>query len=502
MDATQHDDHFQDLIENSYDLICTHDAQGKLLYINAAAERALGYERESLVGRNLQDLLVPEVRHLFPIYLAELREHGNAHGVMRMNSASGEVREWEYHNSERRLDNGTRIVRGIAHDVTEQLKAARALRASEQRFRALFEQAAVGVAYIDTPSSSILAANHKCARILGYVPEELLGMSFRSFVHPQDVAAHQRLMAQMEQGEVPDFEIEQRLLKKGGGDVWVALSVSPLLKIGTPADKHMVVVQEITRRKLAEEQRAELEAQLRQAQKMEAIGTLAGGIAHDFNNLLLTMVCNLELAREDTGPDHPAATSLDQISVAATRASQLVRQILAFSRKQPSLREVVSLAPLIQDAARLLRASLPAAIELHLELTRDMNVLADSTQLHQVLMNLCTNAWQAITTGRGKITITLDEGAKPPHPNATPYARIRVSDTGDGMDSRTLERAFEPFFTTKEVGRGSGLGLSVVHGIIKSHGGSITVTSTPGYGATFEILLPAAGPVSGISTGG
>jgi PAS domain S-box-containing protein len=492
MDAVQHDNPYQDLIENSYDLICTHDVRGKLLYINAAAERALGYERETLVGRNLQDLLVPEVRHLFPAYLAELRENGTAHGVMRMNSVNGDVREWEYHNSERRLEDGTRIVRGIAHDVTEQLKAARGLRASEQRFRALFEQAAVGVAYIDTPTGRILAANRKCASVVGYEADALLGMNFDDLVHPQDLAGHRKRMTQMARGEVPDFEIEQRLLNQNDAEVWVALCVSPLLKTGGPSDKHMVVVQEITRRKLAEEQRAELEAQLRQAQKMEAIGTLAGGIAHDFNNLLLTMVCNLELAREDTGPDHPAATSLDQIAVAAMRASQLVRQILAFSRKQPSLRTVVPLAPLIEDAAQLLRASLPAAIELDLHLNPALNVLADSTQVHQVLMNLCTNAWQAITVGRGRITVTLDEGDAPPHPNGTPFARIRVTDTGDGMDARTLERIFEPFFTTKEVGRGSGLGLSVVHGIVKSHGGSITATSEPGYGATFEVLLPVA----------
>ncbi len=621
------DDSYRDLVENSYDLICTHDVDGRILSVNAAAERALGYPREALVGRYLQNLLVPDAKHLFPAYLAEILEKGSSHGIMRMSAANGEVREWEYHNSERRLDDGRRLVRGLAHDVTERMKATRDLRASEQRFRALFEQAAVGVAYIDTHTGRLLAVNQKCAQILRYAPEEMLALDFATLLHPEDLAAHRDSMAQLAKGEVPEFVVEQRLLCKDGADVWVALAVSPLSTAGTPSSRHMAVVQDISQRKLAEralsekerllsqsqriarigsfsvecssktvtwteesyrlhgqspgsfvpstdslmkllhpddrammhmwfgsilaeedpgpidfrvvlpdgsirylrgqgetvasqgnaprrligtvqditerkqaeEQRAILEAQLRQAQKMEAIGALAGGIAHDFNNLLTTMVCNIELARQDVEPRHPVVMSLDAIAAAARRATELIRQILAFSRKQPSRRSVILLSPIIADAAQLLRASLPAAVAIDLELDKESPpVLADPTQIHQVVMNLCTNAWQAISDSHGRISVLLDAFEVAPnataHAGAPPgrYARIRVRDTGDGMDGITLERVFEPFFTTKELGRGSGLGLSVAHGIVKNHGGTITALSRKGEGATFEVLLPAA----------
>ena len=492
-------DRYRDLVENSYDLICTHDEQGILLSVNAAAERALGYSRTDFLGRSMQELLVPETRHLFPAYLAEILEKGSAHGVMRMRAANGDVREWEYHNSERRLEDGRRIIRGLAHDVTEQLKAARELRASEQRFRALFEQAAVGVAYIDTHTGRLLEVNTKCAEILGYEHQDLLTQSFATLIHPLDLPRYEQLMAELAKEEVPEFVVELRLLGKERADVWVALSVSPVSRVGSRSPKHMVVVQDIGQRKIAERQRAILEAQLRQAQKMEAIGTLAGGIAHDFNNLLTTMVGNIELARLDVGPEHAAVVSLDAVAAAARRATELVRQILAFSRKQPSQRSVIALAPVIADSTRLLRASLPAAIEIDLHLEGEAPlVLADATQIHQVVMNLCTNAWQAIPGGRGHIDITLDAvdieatASAPGGPAIGRYARITVRDTGEGMNASTLERIFEPFFTTKAAGRGSGLGLSVAHGIVKDHGGTITARSQQGEGATFEVLLPAA----------
>ncbi|MEJ0035674.1 MAG: PAS domain S-box protein [Gammaproteobacteria bacterium] len=484
-------DRYRDLVENSYDLICTHDVDGTLLSVNAAAEKALGYPRDALVGRQLQDLLVPDTRHLFSTYLAEILDKGSAHGVMRMRAASGDVREWEYHNSERRLDDGRHIIRGLAHDVTEQLRAVRELRASEQRFRALFEQAAVGVAYIDTPTGKLLEVNHKCAQILGYAHEELVTLSFEQLIHPGDLVRYEQRMAQLAQGAVSEFVLELRLLGHEGAEVWVALSVSPLLRDGARSSKHIAVVQDIGERKVAEKQRAILEAQLRQAQKMEAIGTLAGGIAHDFNNLLTTMTANVEVARLDVEPTHSVVASLDAIAAATRRATDLVRQILTFSRKQSSLRSVTALAPVIADSVRLLRASLPAAvsIEFHVEDNAPL-VMADPTQIHQVVMNLCTNAWQAIRGERGRIDVTLD--AFDAGPAAGRFARIRVRDTGEGMDARTLERIFEPFFTTKTAGRGSGLGLSVAHGIVKEHGGTIMARSRAGEGATFEVLIPAA----------
>jgi PAS domain S-box-containing protein len=239
-----------------------------------------------------------------------------------------------------------------------------------------------------------------------------------------------------------------------------------------------------------------LEAQLKQAQKMEAIGTLAGGIAHDFNNILGAILGNVELARTTVGPGHPVLEELAEIAQAGRRATGLIKQILAFSRRRESTKRVVRLGDVIREVTGLLRSTMSANVELVIS-TREgtPNILADATQIHQILLNLCTNAWQALEGKPGRIQILVDRavvdvaasggGAAPGR-----YARLVVTDDGRGMDDATMERIFDPFFTTKEPGVGTGLGLSVVHGIVKDHNGTISVTSAPGAGASFVILFP------------
>jgi len=256
---------------------------------------------------------------------------------------------------------------------------------------------------------------------------------------------------------------------------------------------------DVTERKQAEEQREALEAQLRRAQKMDAVGTLAGGIAHDFNNILSAIVGNVELARQDVGTGHPALESLDEIRKASRRAKDLVNRILAFSREQPQPQHAIALSPVVEEAVKLLRATLPAGIELAVSLAADTpEVLADPTQIHQVIVNLGANAWQAMEQGKpGRIEIRVEgiavgdaaarRGLQPGR-----YAHLSVQDSGHGMDAATQERIFEPFFTTKDVGSGTGLGLSVVHGIVEGHKGAILVESEPGHGTTFHLYFPAA----------
>ena len=247
-------------------------------------------------------------------------------------------------------------------------------------------------------------------------------------------------------------------------------------------------------------ERQQLEEQLRQSQKMEAIGQLAGGIAHDFNNILAAISGNTELALEDTASDHPAREFLEEIRNSSARAKRLVQQILAFSRRQPLDRRVISLEPIIEESTDLLRASLPASVGLDMEVDAGVPpVLADATQMHQVLVNLCTNAWHALEGQSGRIVVRLKSvaltadsvkplvGLRPGH-----FVYLSVSDTGIGMDAATRARIFEPFFTTKEPGKGPGLGLSVVHGIVQGHDGAIVVRSQPGEGTVFEIYFPAA----------
>jgi PAS domain S-box-containing protein len=238
-----------------------------------------------------------------------------------------------------------------------------------------------------------------------------------------------------------------------------------------------------------------LEAQLRQAQKMEAIGTLAGGIAHDFNNIISAILSNLDLARLEVGVGHPAHEMLDEIAGAGHRAVALVRQILTLGRERESTKRIIRLRDVVREAMALLRSTIPAQVELATEIDEGTpNVSADPTQVHQIIMNLCTNAWQATGGRPGRIVVELGGSVTAATDGAARrrWARLRVSDDGHGMNAATVDQIFDPFFTTKAPGEGTGLGLSVVHGLVKDHGGSIRVESTPGRGSTFEILLPAA----------
>jgi len=260
------------------------------------------------------------------------------------------------------------------------------------------------------------------------------------------------------------------------------------------------VMMDISARKQEGAARALLEAQLRQAQKMEALGTLAGGIAHDFNNLLSTIAGNAQLASDDAHAGRIAHDSISEILRAAQRAKDLVQRILAFSRPQEQRLAPVQLGPVLVEAVRLLRSTLPAGVELSfLDTSQLPDVRADGSQIHQVVMNLVTNAWHALEGRAGRIAIsaelkTLDMPlviATPPL-NAGEYVRISVIDDGKGMDETTAARIFEPFYTTKAPGQGTGLGLAVVHGIVRSHGGGIVVTSEPGCGSRFDVYLPVS----------
>jgi nitrogen-specific signal transduction histidine kinase len=261
-----------------------------------------------------------------------------------------------------------------------------------------------------------------------------------------------------------------------------------------------VILRDLTETSQAEEARAHLEMQLRQAQKMEAIGTLAGGIAHDFNNILGAVLGNAELALSTMAAENAARPFVQQILKSADRASSLVRQILAFSRPHDQQRRPLRLDGVIREAVQLLRSTLPTSIVITTDIeSATPTVLADSGQVHQVLMNLCTNAGHAIGERPGRLRIALNAvdldaaaAAAIPELGAGRFAVLSVSDDGIGMDRETLLRIFEPFFTTKEPGVGTGLGLSVAHGIMRAHEGSIRVETERGRGTTFHLYFPAS----------
>jgi two-component system, cell cycle sensor histidine kinase and response regulator CckA len=278
----------------------------------------------------------------------------------------------------------------------------------------------------------------------------------------------------------------------------VAVEVSVSFEGHPEGDTTTIFARDLRARKKMEAHRIALESQLRESQKMQAVGTMAGGIAHDFNNIISAILGNVDLARQDAGPNSPALVSLSEIDKAARRARDLVRQILTFSRNESPKRTPIQLADVVQETARLLKVSLPPTVELRLNIAPNAPyVLADATQVEQALLNLGTNAMHAIGSAHGTISLAL--GFHQDTSNAERRTGVRgqhvwlaVSDTGSGIDAETLERVFEPFFTTKPVGQGTGLGLAVVHGVMRTHMGTVDVQSTPGQGTTFTLYFPIA----------
>jgi len=381
------------------------------------------------------------------------------------------------------------------------LRVQRARRQAEEMLRKLstaVEQSPVSVIITDA-RGAIEYANPKFTGVTGYRLEEVLGRNPRILQSGEmSPETYRRLWETIAAGH--DWQGEFHNRKKSGELFWEHASISPI-RDEMGAITHFVAVKEdITARKRMEEETRALEAQLRQAQKMETIGTLAGGIAHDFNNLLQAIIGYGGMVLEDTPQDSRPNRYVRHIMKAAESARDLVRQILTFSRQVNVERRPVRIARVVREATALLRATLPASITLRQSIDPECRpVLANISQIHQVVMNLCTNASHAMLAGGGVLEVRLENVAvtrdlAAAHPRLIPgeYVRLRVSDTGVGIDPRDLERIFDPFFTTKGPQEGTGLGLSVVHGIVTSQGGEIVVHSERGRGTTCDIYLPPA----------
>jgi PAS domain S-box-containing protein len=388
------------------------------------------------------------------------------------------------------VDDLNREIQRLRAELYEYRRAQESLRDTEQRLRAVIEHAPIVVFATDRDGVFTLSEGRGLDS-LGLKSGQVVGMSafeiYRDF--PQIVSNLRACLAGKALNDV----------------VRVGELVFESLYIPRRDERGEVigvsgVAWEVTQRVQAEEAARMLEAQLLQAQKMETIGTLAGGIAHDFNNILSPILGYADIALSQLPAAHPVRDDIDQILKAARRAKDLVEQILIFSRRGDEVKRPLQLHLVILEALKLIRSSLPSTIEISQRIeTRNDTVLADPAQMHQVIMNLCTNAAHAMRNGGGVLRIelghqTLDAAAAEKIGNLKPggYVVLTVRDQGEGMDEATRQRVFEPFFTTKKPGEGTGLGLSVVHGIVHSHGGAITVDSRPGEGATFRAYFPSA----------
>lgn len=396
-------------------------------------------------------------------------------------------------------ENGTIVgLQGVAHDVTQRFKAEEALKASEHSFRVLFENSPLGT-FITTSNGAIVDENSALLTILGsYSLEEIKKINVLEFPPFIENGYSDTFKKVVISRKVEFLKMNYSSLSEG--QKTFSGYIIPLLDAQGSVEIVYTLLEDITERVIAEEENKKLEAQLRHSQKMETIGTLAGGIAHDFNNILAPILGFTELAMLKVDESNTIINDLKQVLSGVQRAKELVEQILLFSKQSDKERQLLSLQAIVKEALKLLRPSIPTTIEIKKHFSNDcQNVRADATQLHQVIVNLCTNAWQAMEqNGGGILTITLDtieidQQMVKLHPylEEGPYVKLSVSDTGPGIDADTIERIFEPFFTTKTVDKGTGLGLSVVHGIVRSHKGDIQVQSEVGFGTTFNIYLPA-----------
>ena len=381
---------------------------------------------------------------------------------------------------------------------SQRQKAVEALRASEQRYQHIVESANDWIWEIN-PEGVYTFASPRVLEVLGYAPEEILGRTLFDFMPPEEAARVGRIFGEIAAQRQPFRGLENTNRHKNGHSVVLETNGVPFFDEAGLFCGYRGIDRDITERKRDEAVRAGMEAHLRQAQKLQAIGTLAGGIAHDFNNILGAILSFTELALDETH-DRPVVHEwLGHVLAASNRAKDLVRQILAFSRQTSQDRHPLALEAIVKETLKMLRSTLPVTVEIQCAASPDLPpILADSTSMHQVLMNLCTNSAHAMRGAAGRLEVRLEAVEAGPELmrdhaglRAGRHVRLTVRDTGHGMDEATMKRVFEPFFTTKGPGEGTGLGLSVVHGIVHDHDGMIYVASQPGQGTRFDLFFPA-----------
>ena len=497
----ENEEKMRTLVISSSDAIISLDTQRRLTMCNPAFLSQFGYTEDEVMGKSIT-LIHPSEEafrrfgdEVYPI----VREKGTWRGEWTYQSKSGSTFIMETVLSAQKLTDGSIIgYTAVMRDLTERKLVE----------ETLLEERDVAQKYLDTAGALIMVLdakgritliNEMGCKILGYDEQTLIGRNFVDNHVPRRIRDEIREKFQsLWRAQVEEVDYENPIINREGQER-IILWRNRLLYDDAGEYKGMISSGvDITERKRAEEEKNSLEAQLRQAQKMEALGTLAGGIAHDFNNILAAMMGYTELALYNVPEDMPIKNHLEQVLKSGVRAKNLIQQILSFSRRAEPEKKPVQIASAVIESVKLLRATLPTMIEIVQEVEAGPHtVLADPTQINQLLMNLGTNAAHAMRERGGVLKIRLEKimldaksAASHVGLNPGPYAKITVSDTGEGMDKDKVERIFEPFFTTKDTGEGTGMGLSVVHGIVKAHGGEITVQSEPGKGAEFCVYLP------------
>ena len=500
----RNEEKFRTVADWTYDWELWNDPQGQPIYISPSVERITGYPVEDfladpqLMGR----IIHPEDRPLWDEHFTifkERRAGGEERTVLelRIVRRDGEVR-WLHHMCRPVFGLDGRFLgrRSSNRDITLRIKAEMELKRTASELHTIIESTADGILVVDT-QRRVLRTNARFQEMWG-IPDDLISsgddQALIDFIQDQlqDPEEFKKKVQDLYRSDRVDWDT----IALNNGRIFERYSC-PLLEEGSLTGR-LWSFREITARKKAEEEKNRLEEHLRQSQKMESIGTLAGGIAHDFNNILGGIIGYTELALMDKATPEKTAPHLQQVLKAGQRAKDLVRQILNFSRRGETEYKPLALDSIIKEALKLLRSSVPTTIDFQTNLpSQPLIINGDPTQIHQVLVNLCTNAAYAMRVGGGvlKIVLSLEEIGQPPvgqlgglRPGH--YARLTVSDTGEGIAPDIIQRIFEPFFTNKKPGEGTGMGLAVVYGIVKHHGGGLAVHSELNSGSRFDIYLP------------
>jgi PAS domain S-box-containing protein len=485
---------FRTIAELSPDAIFTTDDTFRIIFWNAAAEKIFGYAPHEILGKSAE-MLMPTGRkgvhaQRRDALLANNSSPAKGSIIEAVALRTGQIEFPVEVSLTTWAVNGRTFYSMILRDITARKQAEQALKENKEFIESIFRASPDIIIMLDAEGRIVLV-NNALKDILGYTPEEVSGQ-FVKMLAPVNEDEQKPLLDMMaelfEQGVVKNHETLWR--RKDGTPCFIECNAIMLKDAAGDFAGSIAVLRDISDRKKAEHQ-------LRQSQKMEAIGTLAGGIAHDFNNILSAIIGFTEMNYYDPGNAAKIKRNSEQVLKASKRAKELVKQILTYSRQAEQEKRPLRIKAIINEAIKLLRASIPTTIQIQPSLKSDPVILADATQIHQILINLCSNATHAMEEAGGVLEISLDDTTIAPGSQsqaldlpAGSFALVEIRDTGCGIAPDLLSRIFDPFFTTKQPGKGTGMGLSVVHGIVTSHGGAIQVSSRPGHGSTFRVYLP------------
>lgn len=470
---------------------------GRYVFINKVFLQTIGRRMEDLLGNTLGAFVHPDDRERLADYTRRRRagEPAPSNYELRIVRPDGTLVHVDISVIEV-VYQGEKAFLAHLRDITERKNAEERLRQSEEKYRLLVDHAPAGIYQVDFRSQRFISVNDVMCQYTGYTREEFLALDPLNILTEQSLETFLKRMADVLAGIPVSDSVEYKIRGKNGREFWVLLHNSFLHENGRPVVS-TVIAHDLTERRRAEEERDRLQMQLLQAQKMESVGRLAGGVAHDFNNILAAIMGYSEMALLQTDPGSRLHKNLEEILKAARRSADLTGQLLAFARRQVTSPKVLNLNDTVGGMLKMLQRLIREDIELVWIPGHGLwNVKIDASQVDQIMANLLINARDAIT-GPGRVTIEthnmeVDEGFVCRHSDFSPgdYVLLSVSDTGCGMDRQTLAHVFEPFFTTKEVGKGTGLGLATVFGIVRQNDGFIHAYSEPGRGATFRIYLP------------